>query len=70
MNIFLFGIFGTFILGHLVVQNDELRSTTVDAIGNLSKQCSDVDAVGKLIEVIGDVFYSKNTFAFGILLKS
>ena len=36
----------------------------MDAFGNLSKQCSDVDAIGKLIDVIGDVFYSKNVLLF------
>jgi len=49
---------GKSLSSHLVAQNDQLRSTTVDAFGNLSKQCSDVDAIGKLIDVIGDVFYS------------
>ena len=46
-------------LGHLIGQHDELRTIAVNAFGNLSKQCSDPDAIGKLINVLGDVLYGK-----------
>ena len=46
----------------MIGQQDELRATAVAAFGNVAKQCSDPDAVCKLIDILTGVLYGMRLF--------